>query len=151
VIRCQTSWTPFGDRATGTDQVRLVVDSSVIVGACLAGGKLGPLDGHELVAPAHLAAEVTSSIREQAFRGVIPADRALEAVGFLPRISIEFERPGMRATEVASLATDLGWAKTYDAEYVALARLLDCPLVTIDERLRRGADRAVRVLGPTEL
>jgi predicted nucleic acid-binding protein len=32
-------------------------------------------------------------------------------------------------------------AKTYDAEYVALAGLLRCRLVTIDGRLRRGAGR----------
>ena len=45
----------------------------------------------------------------------------------------------------------LGWAKTYDAEYVALASLLGCRLVTVDGRLRRGADRLGFVLGPTEL
>lgn len=49
------------------------------------------------------------------------------------------------------LAEDLGWAKTYDAEYVALAQLVDSPLVSIDERLRRGAGHVVRILGPAEL
>jgi predicted nucleic acid-binding protein len=34
-----------------------------------------------------------------------------------------------------------GGARTYDAEYVALARILGCRLVTVDGRLRRGADR----------
>jgi predicted nucleic acid-binding protein len=45
----------------------------------------------------------------------------------------------------------LGWAKTYDAEYVALARLLGCRLVTLDARLRRGADRLGFVISPDEL
>jgi predicted nucleic acid-binding protein len=40
---------------------------------------------------------------------------------------------------------------TYDAEYVALARLLGCRLFTVDERLRRGAGRLVEVVGPREL
>jgi len=45
----------------------------------------------------------------------------------------------------------MGWAKTYDAEYVALARLLSCRLVTLDARLRRGADRLGFVVAPQEL
>ena len=48
-------------------------------------------------------------------------------------------------------ADEMGWARTYDAEYVALARLLDCRLVTLDSRLRRGADRLGLVVSPTEL
>ncbi|TAK58309.1 MAG: hypothetical protein EPO22_10940, partial [Dehalococcoidia bacterium] len=98
--------------------MQIVVDASVIVGVCLAGGDLGPLAGHSIVAPAHLAAEVTSALREQAFRGDIPSDRAIEAVGFLGAIAIDFEPPGAHSTAAAQLATDLGWAKTYDAEYV---------------------------------
>jgi hypothetical protein len=46
---------------------------------------------------------------------------------------------------------ELGWAKTYDANYVALARILDCRLVTLDARLRRGTARLGFVIGPTEL
>jgi predicted nucleic acid-binding protein len=37
------------------------------------------------------------------------------------------------------LTQALGWAKSYDAEYVALAQFLKCPLLTIDARLARGA------------
>jgi hypothetical protein len=44
-----------------------------------------------------------------------------------------------------------GFGRTYDAEYVALAKILDCRLVTIDGRLRRGADRLGFVIGPDEL
>jgi predicted nucleic acid-binding protein len=131
--------------------VRLVVDAGVIVGVCLAGGDLGPLAGHALIAPAHLAAEVTSALREQAFRGSIPADRAIEAVGFLGAIPIDFEPPGSHATAAAQLATDLGWAKTYDAEYVVLARSKGIPLMTLDGRLRRGAAGIVQAVAPLEV
>ncbi|TMM12296.1 MAG: type II toxin-antitoxin system VapC family toxin [Actinobacteria bacterium] len=49
------------------------------------------------------------------------------------------------------LADELGWAKTYDAEYLALASLLRCQLVTIDARLHRGAARLGLVVAPTDL
>jgi predicted nucleic acid-binding protein len=45
----------------------------------------------------------------------------------------------------------LGWAKTYDSEYVALAQILKCPVVTLDARLRRGAGRLVRIIGPADV
>lgn len=48
-------------------------------------------------------------------------------------------------------AMSSGWAKTYDAEYVALAHLLGSRLLTLDARLRRTASRLVEILGPTEL
>jgi predicted nucleic acid-binding protein len=53
--------------------------------------------------------------------------------------------------EAWRIADELGWAKTYDAEYVALARLMGCPLFTIDDRLRRGAARLVTIVGPRDL
>ena len=49
------------------------------------------------------------------------------------------------------LATELGLAKTYDAEFLALARLEGTVLLTTDGRLRRGADRTGLVVSPTEL
>ena len=58
------------------------------------------------------------------------------------------ERLGERAWRIAD---ELGWAKTYDAEYVALASLLDCRLVTLDARLRRATDHLGFVVSPTEL
>ena len=41
---------------------------------------------------------------------------------------------------VWSIATELGWAKTYDAEYLALARLLGAPLLSLDRRMLRAAE-----------
>lgn len=49
------------------------------------------------------------------------------------------------------MADEFGWAKTYDAEYVALALLLKCRLVTVDARLRRATERLGITIGPTEL
>lgn len=53
--------------------------------------------------------------------------------------------------EAWRVAEELGWMKTYDAEYVALARLARCRLFTVDARLRRGAGHVVEMIGPGDL
>jgi len=49
------------------------------------------------------------------------------------------------------IADELGLAKTYDAEFLALARIRGALLVTADARLRRAGDRLEFVVDPTEL
>ena len=53
--------------------------------------------------------------------------------------------------DASTIARQLGWAKAYDAENVALARRLDAVLMTLDARLRRSVTHLVTVLGPTEI
>lgn len=49
------------------------------------------------------------------------------------------------------VADDLDWAKTYDAQYVALAQMLECQLVSVDERLLRRVARLGVAVRPREL
>jgi predicted nucleic acid-binding protein len=49
------------------------------------------------------------------------------------------------------VADELGWAKVYDAQYVALAQMLGCRLVSVDERLLRGVARLGVAVRPREL
>ena len=129
----------------------LVVDASVIVQVSLAGGSLGPLEGHHLIAPTLLASEVTSTLCEMTHRGEVPPDHARVAVGRLGSLPIRYERPEGLAERAWDLARSLGWAKTYDAEYLARALISEAPLITIDERMRRGAGHVVPMPSPTEL
>jgi predicted nucleic acid-binding protein len=131
--------------------VDLVVDGNVILEICLAGGVPGPLAGHTLHAPAHLPAEVTSALREMAWRGEIPEERGRQALQHIRLLDLEFSSPGSLAEAAWSVAADLGWAKTYDAEYVALARQLAVPLVTLDARLQRSAGHLVSIWSPVDL
>ena len=106
---------------------------------------------HEVVAPPLLWSEATASIRQRVYRSELTpalAQRMLQglAEGRIRRVV----RDDLYA-EAYAIADRLGWAKTYDAEYVALARLLGCPLLTADARLARGAAAEVEIQPPAGL
>lgn len=121
------------------------------VGCCLAADGFGPFHRQELVAPPLMWSEAASALYERAWRGELSADLARRALAALDACPVKPRAPrGLRA-EAWRVADELGWAKTYDAEYVALARLLRCRLLTVDGRMRRGAARLGFVVGPDEL
>ena len=129
----------------------LVLDANVVVQIVITGNVLGPLTGHDLIAPPIMRSEALSSLSEMAFRGDIPPDAARQAVDGLAALKIRMERPPSLDLRAWDIARSLGWAKTYDAEYVALAQIHDVPLVTIDQRMRRGAGHLVAMPHLTEL
>lgn len=104
-----------------------------------------------MVAPPLLWPEVRASLHQSVWRGDLPAVRALEALDRLSSSAIASRAPAGLGGEAWRLADEFGWAKTYDAEYVALAQLLRCRLVTLDAALRRSTARLGFVVSPTEL
>jgi predicted nucleic acid-binding protein len=129
----------------------LVLDASLVVPDCAAGRGFDYLPDARLVAPPFMWTEARSVLHEAAWRGEIDRETARRAHDRLLRVPIERMDDDQLGAEAWRLADELGWARTDDAEYVALARLLGCRLVTLDARLRRGADRLGFVVSPAEL
>jgi len=129
----------------------LVVDSSAAVQACLAADGFGLFGDEDLVSPGLLWSDASSVLHELRWRREISDDLASIAFNALLTAPIALRTPRRLRREAWRVAADLGWAKTYDAEYVALARILRCRLFTIDDRLRRGAARIVEIVGPRDL
>ena len=119
--------------------------------ACLSAEGFVLLPDRDLVAPALLWSETLSALRGLLWRGEITAADADAARQALDRHPVRRVDDDRLAAEAWQIAEELGWAKTYDAEYVALARLLRCRVVTLDARLRRGADRLGLVVSVGEL
>lgn len=132
----------------------LVVDASVIVEVTLQRLEteaMNALGEDELVAPWLLWSEVPSVLNELVYRSDIPADIGQKAIERLKTITIKPRRPDDLIDEAQHIAKDFGWAKTYDAEYLALAKILGCKLVTLDGPLWRRTNQLGFVVTPTDL
>lgn len=110
------------------------------------------LDRYALVAPELMFSETLSALSQAAHRGEIPTSALWAALARLDALAVRSAPTDSRHRRATlEIAQSLGWAKTYDAEYLALARTLSCPVLTIDERLMRGAAGLVDVIRPLDL
>lgn len=129
----------------------LVVDASVAVRACAVERGFEAFGPARLAAPALMWSEARSVIHETLWRREIDREDAVVTHRRLGACPVDrVDHPDLH-DEAWRVANELGWARTHDAEYVALARLLGCRLLTLDARLRRGADRLGFVVAPHEL
>jgi predicted nucleic acid-binding protein len=123
-----------------------VVDASVVVDLLVEHPRSptvrAALEGVDWIAPTLLDAEVLHAIASYVRRGEISDERARLALELL--ISARIER-----FPIAPLVID-AWElrhnlSTYDALYVALARVVDCPLITCDRALAGAPDLGITV------
>jgi predicted nucleic acid-binding protein len=129
----------------------LVIDATVTLSACAVEDGFVEFGDEELVAPPLMWSEARSVLHELVWRRVVDQKDADVTRRRLEHAPVARRAPARLGEEAWRVATELGWAKTYDAEYVALGLLLDARVVTLDARLRRGADRLGIVVAPHEL
>jgi predicted nucleic acid-binding protein len=116
----------------------LVIDASAAIAACHTPVGFARFRGHEMVAPQLMILEASSVFHEMSWREEISKQRAKQMLTRLLKANIEIRAP-VSLTEAAwDVADELGWAKTYDAQHVALARMLDWRLGVIDSPGLRG-------------
>lgn len=131
--------------------MQLVVDASVAIAASHNPIGFARFKSHDLVAPQLLVIEASSVLHEMAWRDEINKERGRVMLDRILAAPVSIHTPPKLPRAAWELADDMGWAKTYDAQYVALARLLGCKLVTLDERLIRGVERLGIAVRPRDL
>jgi predicted nucleic acid-binding protein len=128
-----------------------VLDASVAFAACASADGFEEFAGQPLAAPPLMWSEARSTIHELAWRGDIDREDAERTVARLETCPVTRKAPAALGRTAWKLADELGLAKTYDAEYLALAQIVGWRVVTLDGRLRRGADRTGLVITPAEM
>jgi predicted nucleic acid-binding protein len=115
---------------------RYVVDADVAIH--LAADDVDLSDTHELLAPTLLRSQTLSLLYEAVQRGEITADVARERLRRIGAMKIRLLGDAVLRRRAWELADRLGWATTYDAEYVALTQLQADAFVTLDSALERS-------------
>ena len=129
----------------------LVVDATVVLAACAAEDGFAQFTDPDLVAPPLMWSEARAVLHELARRGDLPAAQARRMRRAVDRAPVaEQGHPSLGETSW-DIADRMGLSRTYAAEYVALARLLGCRLVTLDADIARRARRLAVVVGPAQL
>lgn len=128
-----------------------MVDAGVAIRMLLSEQAAGLAARFTLVAPPLMWSEAASALRSAVYRKELNEPAAGEAIRRLDEVEIQRSIPATLYLEAWSIAEQLGWAKTYDAEYIALARIHNCRVITRDARLKRGAGSLVPIVGPDEL
>ena len=100
---------------------RFVVDASAVLHLASAGIEVP--GEHELLAPTLLRSQALSALHEAVQRGETPADVARGRLARIGRMPIRLFGDAVLRRRAWDLADQLGWAPTYNAEYVALAQL----------------------------
>lgn len=120
---------------------RFVVDAGAVLH--LVSAEVEVSGEHELLAPTLLRSQTLSALHEAVRRGEIPAEVGRERLDRVGRMPIRLLGDAVLRRQAWKVADQLGWASTYDAEYVALTQLQADALVTLDAELARSVQGIV--------
>ena len=120
---------------------RFVVDAGAVLH--LVSAEIKVAGEHELLAPTLLRSQTLSTLHEAVQRGEIPADVAREHLARVGKMKIRLLGDAVLRGRAWDLASKLGWASTFNAEYVALTQLQADAFVTMDAELARSVEGLV--------
>ena len=120
---------------------RFVVDASAVLHLASAGVEVP--DTTSLLAPTLLRSQTLSALHEAVQGGEIPVDVAWERLTRIWRMRIRLLGDAVLRRRAWDLANQLGWASTFNAEYVALTQLQADAFVTLDAELARSVEGIV--------
>ena len=128
----------------------VVADASVLVAVLVDSGREGKWSESavaegSLAGPELVLAEASNILRRLEQAGKISRLEANSAHRDLLRLDLELFPFAPFADRVWALRNNL---TSYDAWYVALAEVFDCPLVTIDTKLSRASGPRCEILVP---
>ena len=120
---------------------KFVVDTSTVLH--LASEDIEVSSAHKLLAPTLLRSQTLSALHEAVDRGAIPAEVARDRLAQIRGMKIRLLGDAVLQRRAWELADQLGWASTYNAEYVALTQLQADAFVTLDAELARRVEGIV--------
>ena len=120
---------------------KFVVDCGVVLR--LARDALEVPAQHELLAPTLLRSQTMSALHEAVNAGVLSAEAARDQLRRVNAMPIRLLGDAVLRRRAWEIADELGWAETYEAEYIALTQLQADAFVTLDAELARSVEGIV--------
>jgi predicted nucleic acid-binding protein len=108
-------------------------------------------DEHALLAPTLLRSQVLSLLYQAVQRGELTKKDADQRLNHLRGLRLRLLGDRVLQNVAWRIAAELGWADTFDAEYLALTQLQADAFVTLDRRLARAVSAIVTVAAIEEL
>jgi predicted nucleic acid-binding protein len=115
--------------------MKFVADCGVVLR--LARDEVDVPAKHKLLAPTLIRSQTLSALFGSVHRGEIERDVAREQLRRIGAMPIRLLGDAVLRRRAWEIAEQLGWAETYDAEYVALTQLQADAFVTLDAKLAR--------------
>jgi predicted nucleic acid-binding protein len=114
---------------------KFVVDTSAVLHLASSGVEVA--GKHNLLAPTLLRSQTLSALHEAVQRGELSAEVARDHLTRIRQLKIRLLGDAVLQRRAWDIADQLGWASTYDAEYIALTQLQADAFVTLDKELAR--------------
>lgn len=122
---------------------RYVVDAGAVLH--LADQGVNVSSRHRLLAPTLLRSQTLSALHQAVYEGKLPADVARDRLAHMGRMPIRLLGDAVLRRRAWEIATELGWATTYDAEYIALTQLQADAFITMDAKLARVVKKLLEI------